>query len=70
MLSMMDPSLRVRYSASCTELKVAQHTPHDKLAIGVWPHASCTVVGLSRHSFLVCGGLRDATDRNTLYSVL
>ena len=42
------------------------HSPHDKLAIGVWPHASCTVVGLSRHSFLVCGGVRDAMDRNTL----
>ena len=32
------------------------------------PRAMCTVVGLSRHSFLVCGGLRDPMDRNTLLS--
>ena len=30
------------------------------------PRTRCTVVGLSRHSFLVCGGLRDAMDMNTL----
>ena len=30
------------------------------------PRTKCTVVGLSRHSFLVCGGLSD--DRNTLLS--
>ena len=32
------------------------------------PRAGCTVVGLSRHSFLVCGGRSDLTDRNTLLS--
>ena len=30
------------------------------------PRTWCTVVGLSRYSFMVCGGLRDAMDRNTL----
>ena len=29
------------------------------------PRAMCTVVGLSRHSFLVCGGHSDPVDRNT-----
>ena len=32
------------------------------------PRTRCTVVGLSRHSFLVCGGLSDPSDRNTLLS--
>ena len=32
------------------------------------PRTRCTVVGLSRHSFLVCGGLRDPMDINTLLS--
>ena len=32
------------------------------------PRTMCTVVSLSRHSFLVCGGLRDPRDRNTLLS--
>ena len=32
------------------------------------PRTRCTVVGLSRHSFLVCGGLSDPMDRNTLLS--
>ena len=32
------------------------------------PRALCTVVGLSRHSFLVCGGLSDLMDINTLLS--
>ena len=32
------------------------------------PRAMCTVVGLSRHSFLVCGGLSDPIDRNTRLS--
>ena len=32
------------------------------------PRTKCTVVGLSRHSFLVCGGLSDSRDRNTLLS--
>ena len=34
------------------------------------PRTMCTVVGLSRHSFLVCGGLSDPKDinRNTLLS--
>ena len=32
------------------------------------PRTWCTVVGLSRHSFLVCGGLSDPMDRNTLLS--
>ena len=32
------------------------------------PRAWCTVVGLSRHSFLVCGGRSDPRDRNTLLS--
>ena len=32
------------------------------------PRARCTVVGLSRHSFLVCGGLSDPMDGNTLLS--
>ena len=32
------------------------------------PRTWCTVVGLSRHSFLVCGGLSDPIDRNTLLS--
>ena len=32
------------------------------------PRTMCTVVGLSRHSFLVCGGASDLTDRNTLLS--
>ena len=32
------------------------------------PRAMCTVVGLSRHSFLVCGGLSDPMKRNTRLS--
>ena len=32
------------------------------------PRAICTVVGLSRHSFLVCGGASDPRDINTLLS--
>ena len=32
------------------------------------PRTICTVVGLSRHSFLVCGGLSDLMDRNTQLS--
>ena len=32
------------------------------------PRAGCTVVSLSRHSFLVCGGASDPMDRNTLLS--
>ena len=32
------------------------------------PRTRCTVVGLSRHSFLVCGGVSDSMDRNTLLS--
>ena len=32
------------------------------------PRTRCTVVGLSRHSFLVCGGASDPSDRNTLLS--
>ena len=32
------------------------------------PRTICTVVGLSRHSFLVCGGLRDPMDGNTRLS--
>ena len=32
------------------------------------PRTRCTVVGLSRHSFLVCGGLSDPLNRNTLLS--
>ena len=32
------------------------------------PRTRCTVVGLSRHSFLVCGGLSDRMDRNTRLS--
>ena len=32
------------------------------------PRTKCTVVGLSRHSFLVCGGQSDPMDRNTLLS--
>ena len=32
------------------------------------PRAMCTVVGLSRHSFLVCGGASDPMDINTLLS--
>ena len=32
------------------------------------PRTRCTVVGLSRHSFLVCGGASDSIDINTLLS--
>ena len=32
------------------------------------PRTRCTVVGLSRHSFLVCGGFSDPRDRNTRLS--
>ena len=32
------------------------------------PRTMCTVVGLSRHSFLVCGGRSDPRDINTLLS--
>ena len=32
------------------------------------PRARCTVVSLSRHSFLVCGGRSDPMDRKTLLS--
>ena len=32
------------------------------------PRTVCTVVSLSRHSFLVCGGASDPMDRNTLLS--
>ena len=32
------------------------------------PRTKCTVVGLSRHSFLVCGGRSDAMDINTRLS--
>ena len=32
------------------------------------PRIMCTVVGLSRHSFLVCGGASDPMDRNTRLS--
>ena len=32
------------------------------------PRTMCTVVGLSRHSFLVCGGASDPRDINTLLS--
>ena len=32
------------------------------------PRTVCTVVGLSRHSFLVCGGASDPMDINTLLS--
>ena len=32
------------------------------------PRTRCTVVGLSRHSFLVCGGASDPMDRNTRLS--
>ena len=32
------------------------------------PRTRCTVVSLSRHSFLVCGGLRDPMDMNALLS--
>ena len=32
------------------------------------PRTKCTVVSLSRHSFLVCGGLSDPMDRKTLLS--
>ena len=32
------------------------------------PRTRCTVVGLSRHSFLVCGGVSDPKDRNTRLS--
>ena len=30
------------------------------------PRTRCTAVSLSRHSFLVCGGVSDARDRNTV----
>ena len=32
------------------------------------PRTRCTVVGLSRHSFLVCGGVSDPVNRNTRLS--
>ena len=32
------------------------------------PHTRCTAVSLSRHSFLVCGGLSDVRDKNTKLS--
>ena len=32
------------------------------------PRTKCTVVGLSRHSFLVCGGRSDPMDTNTRLS--
>ena len=32
------------------------------------PRTMCAVAGLSRHSFLVCGGRSDPVNRNTLLS--
>ena len=51
---------------------IAVYEPHSNKwsTVGqlLEPRAMCTVVGLSRHSFLVCGGLSDPMDGNTLLS--
>ena len=48
---------------------IAVYDPHSNKwsTVGqlVEPRAGCTVVSLSRHSFLVCGGLSDLMDLNT-----
>ena len=51
---------------------IAVYDPHSNKwsTVGqlLEPRTRCTVVGLSRHSFLVCGGRIDGMDRNTLLS--
>ena len=51
---------------------IAVYDPHSNKwsTVGqlLEPRTKCTVVGLSRHSFLVCGGLRDPMDINTRLS--
>ena len=51
---------------------IAVYDPHSNewSTVGqlLQPRTMCTVVGLSRHSFLVCGGCSDPMDINTLLS--
>ena len=51
---------------------IAVYDPHSNKwsTVGqlLEPRTACTVVGLSRHSFLVCGGRTDPMDLNTLLS--
>ena len=55
-----------------TTSNIAVYDPHSNKwsTVGqlLEPRTLCTVVGLSRHSFLVCGGRSDPRDRNTLLS--
>ena len=51
---------------------IAMYNPHSNKwsTVGhlLEPRCYCTVVGLSTHSFLVCGGLHDPRDQSTLLS--
>ena len=55
---------------STADIVVYDHHSNKWATVGqlLEPRAKCTAVSLNRRSFLVCGGLGDASDMNTLLS--